>query len=602
MTILLTIVKVLLHNLVQVIHFESLIAILNPMKKLAHVIDINKEKCVNCKQCIRVCPARYCNDGSSEDHIGLNFDQCIGCGACIRACTHGARMIIDDMDTFLHDLRKGIPMIAIVAPSVAASFPNKYLHLNTWLKSLRVEAVFDVSFGAELTVKSYLEYIEKNNPNLVISQPCPAIVTYIQIYRPELIPYLAPAHSPMLHTVQMVKEFYPEYRDHKVAAISPCVAKKRELEETGLGDYNVTMAKLDDYLKERQIDLTRFEPSDYDNPPAERAVLFSTPGGLMRTAMREAPGIDEKIRKIEGPGVYHYLDHLHDSVKSGINPLLIDCLNCEFGCNGGTGTKQIHASQDEMENLVEVRSNSLRSMYEDTEEEHPKLLNKVINDYWKPHIYDRRYLNLRENNKITHPTEQQIQTIYREQLSKRDKLDVHNCGACGYHNCEEMATALHNGLSRPDLCFAKERAELAESNQSISKKSTEQEQFANNLFKELEGMVSSVNETASIIQDVNSEMSEMLSMIAVIAKIARQTNLLAINASIEAARAGTHGKGFAVVAQEVQELSKSSNEAAAKIANLVTGSSQQIDTSAALSKQVETTLVGIMEYAKQALG
>jgi Na+-translocating ferredoxin:NAD+ oxidoreductase RNF subunit RnfB len=462
--------------------------------------------------------------------------------------------------------------------------------------------VFDVSFGAELTVKTYLEYIQKNQPKLVIAQPCPAIVTYIQIYHPELIPYLAPAHSPMLHTVQMVREFFPEYNNYKVAVISPCVAKKREFEETRLAEYNVTMAKLDDYLTVNKIDLARFKPSDYDNPPAERAVLFSTPGGLMRTAMREVPGIEENIRKIEGPGVYHYLDHLNESVKAGINPLVIDCLNCEFGCNGGPGTKRIHASQDELEHLIEERSNEMREMYEQLEQDHHELLHERINAYWKPEIYARRYQNLRDNNSVRHPSAQQIQTIYTEQLSKRNAADIHNCGACGYHNCEEMATALHNDLSRPDLCFLKERLELLESHEQVSKESAEREQFAASLFKELEAMVGNVNETASLINNVNGGMGEMLNMIAVIAKIARQTNLLALNASIEAARAGTHGKGFAVVAQEVRELSKSSNEAATKIADLVTGSSTQIDSGAALSKKVESTLVGIMDYAKQALG
>jgi iron only hydrogenase large subunit-like protein len=62
-----------------------------------------------------------------------------------------------------------------------------------------VEDFFDVSFGAELTVKSCLEYMKAENPSTVIAQPCPAIVTYIELYQRELLPYLAPADSPMLH-------------------------------------------------------------------------------------------------------------------------------------------------------------------------------------------------------------------------------------------------------------------------------------------------------------------------------------------------------------------------------------------------------------------
>ena len=571
------------------------------MKKLASVVHINQDRCVNCNACIRVCPARYCNDGSHDGHIGLNTEMCIGCGACIKVCTHQAREIIDDTSLFLDDLRRKTKMIAIVAPAVAASFPDKYFHLNTWLRSIGVEAVFDVSFGAELTVKSYLEHVKKNKPKLIIAQPCPAIVTYIQIYRPELIQYLAPAQSPMLHTVQMVKEYYPQYRNHKIVVISPCIAKKREFEETKLCDYNVTMSKLDEYLQTNRIDLARFEPTDYDNPAAERAVLFSTPGGLMRTAMREVPGIEENIRKIEGPGVYHYLDHLNEAVKSGINPLLIDCLNCEFGCNGGPGTNQIHASQDELEYFVEQRSNAMRELYKESEEEHPDLLTKQIDAYWKPGIYDRRYLNLRENNTTRIPNQMQIDSIYKEKLSKRDETDVLNCGACGYHSCQEMATALHNNLSRPELCFKKQQNELTESHEMMAKKSAEQEKFATGLYKAVEGMVGNVNETASLMQAINGETKEISDMIAVIAKIARQTNLLALNASIEAARAGAHGKGFAVVAQEVRELAKSSNGAAERIAELVSGTSQRIDNGAVLSKMVETALVEIMDEAKNTL-
>jgi len=322
----------------------------------------------------------------------------------------------------------------------------------------------------------------------------------------------------------------------------------------------------------------------------------------MVTGIRTFPGLGRRTRKIEGPGVYHYLDQLHLSLKSGNNPLLIDCLNCEFGCNGGPGTKKIHTAQDDLEYYVEKRSAAAQKMYEAEDGEHPKRIHELIDSYWKSGLYDRHYADLRGNNTIKHPNEQQLQIIYRDQLSKNSELDILNCGACGYRTCEEMATALHNGLSHPELCFSKHQMELTAGEEMMAQKSNEYEKFSTDLFKAVEAMVDDVNKTASLMENANTETKEMSAMIAVIAKIARQTNMLALNASIEAARAGQHGKGFAVVAEEVRNLAKSSNEAAERIATLVTGAGQKIDNGAALSKKVETTLVGIMDEAKKQLG
>ena len=266
---------------------------------LAGVIGVDKELCKNCHACIAAL-VKYCNDGSG-DHITINQDMCIGCGSCLSACTHGARYSIDDFPAFMTAARAGTRMVAVVAPAAAASFAGGLLRLNGWLHSLGVEAFFDVSFGAELTVRSYLEHVRRNNPPLVIAQPCPAIVTYIQVYKPELLPYLAPADSPMLHTIKMVREFYPQYSAHKVVVISPCIAKKREFQETGAGDYNVTFVSLEKHLKDHTLDLGSFPEVGFQSPQPERAVLFSTPGGLLQTAERWMPSIREVTRKIEGP-------------------------------------------------------------------------------------------------------------------------------------------------------------------------------------------------------------------------------------------------------------------------------------------------------------
>lgn len=153
-------------------------------KSLKQVIAIDQDKCVNCHQCIHICPVKFCIDGSG-DTIQLNPDLCLGCGAYIDACKHEARKPIDDFEVFLRAVKTDSNMVAVVAPAAASNFSDQYLHINGWLESLGVKAVFDVSFGAELTVKSYIEHIKKNNPATVIAQPCPALVTFIEIYHPE---------------------------------------------------------------------------------------------------------------------------------------------------------------------------------------------------------------------------------------------------------------------------------------------------------------------------------------------------------------------------------------------------------------------------------
>ncbi|MCX8040612.1 MAG: 4Fe-4S binding protein, partial [Planctomycetota bacterium] len=327
---------------------------------LPPVVEVDPDKCVNCHACIAACPVKHCNDGSGN-HVTVDHDMCIACGQCVRACTHEARRIRDDSEAFFADLQRGIPIVAVVAPAVAAVFPGDWLRFNGWLKSIGVRAVFDVSFGAELTIKSYLDHIQRNQPRCVIAQPCPAIVSYIEIYRPELLPYLAPADSPMLHTAKMVRRFYEQYRGHRIAVMSPCGAKKREFAETGIGDYNVTFNACVAWFKRQGRSVRDFPEVDYDNPPAERAVLFSTPGGLLETAKRWNPEVGHVTRKIEGPHVmYHYLDHLGEAVSRGEAPLLIDCLNCELGCNGGPGTPNQGASPDRVEHAVAQRCKAMQ--------------------------------------------------------------------------------------------------------------------------------------------------------------------------------------------------------------------------------------------------
>lgn len=155
---------------------------------------------------------------------------------------------------------------------------------------------------------------------------------------------------------------------------------------------------------------------------------------------------------------------------------------------------------------------------------------------------------------------------------------------------EQVATAM-NQMTATVHDVARNAEQAAQAAQAADEKVDSGQQVVRQSLQRIELLASSSTSASASIESLSAEIQNIGTVLSVIKSVAEQTNLLALNAAIEAARAGEQGRGFAVVADEVRALAKRTQQSTEEIERLVStlrtaaqSSVQQIQQSGELVK------------------
>jgi methyl-accepting chemotaxis protein len=156
---------------------------------------------------------------------------------------------------------------------------------------------------------------------------------------------------------------------------------------------------------------------------------------------------------------------------------------------------------------------------------------------------------------------------------------------------EELSTQIESNAED-----AQRLSKEAEASGELAKESADTTSASNSAMAQV---ADQVNEALSQIEDLSRRSDEISSIVSVIQAVAEQTNLLALNAAIEAARAGEQGRGFAVVADEVRQLAERTHKSSGEISDKVSGILRVTEQAKAIIQEVSERTVHGRESAEE---
>lgn len=301
-----------------------------PKDTSTNAVDLDPTKCILCGRCVHVCQNNqnvwalsFLERGfntriSPAGDIFLADSPCVKCGQCSAHCPTGAIAEHDNTTevwTALQDPEKYcvVQMAPAIRAAIGEAFgqvgKNYTKKLYALLRRLGFKAIFDTSFGADVTVMEEAAEFEGRllrgtAPLPLITTCCPSWVDFMEKFHPDMIPHFSSCKSPHEIIGVLAKTYFAKQRNVDpskmvMVSIMPCTSKKYEITRTeemfasGYQDIDIvlTTRELARMIKQAGIDMEQLPNEEADSILGEYAgsgVIFGTTGGVMEAALRTA--------------------------------------------------------------------------------------------------------------------------------------------------------------------------------------------------------------------------------------------------------------------------------------------------------------------------
>jgi NADP-reducing hydrogenase subunit HndD len=389
-------------------------------------------KCILCRRCISVCKNIQtvgvidCQERGFKTTVGSAFGKslaetpCVNCGQCIAVCPVGALYENSDIPAVWKAIADEDKYVVFqTAPAVRFSIGEAFGmpigsrptgKMVTAIRKLGVDKVFDTDTGADVTIMEegteLLNRIKNGGKLPLITSCSPGWIKFCEHNYPEFLDNLSSCKSPHEMFGAILKTYYAEKMGIDpakifVVSVMPCTAKKFEAardelkNSSGYADVDavLTTRELAQMIKEAGIEFNDLEDSDFDDPMGNAtgaAVIFGATGGVMEAALRTVADIltgeslenidYEQVRGVEGiktatvnvagkelkVAVASGLANarkLLDSIKNGeANYDFIEIMACPGGCVNGGG-QVIQPSS--VRSWVDLRELRAKATYEE---------------------------------------------------------------------------------------------------------------------------------------------------------------------------------------------------------------------------------------------